>query len=460
LFVPIATVNPATGAVLREFPAAPASEVDEQLGRAAAAAALWRRVAPEDRARLLTSLAMRLTGDREGLARLATLEMGKTLKSARDEVTKCANACRHYAAHGPRMLADDDFRDKEISGTVRYDPLGVVLGVMPWNFPYWQVLRAAIPAMLAGNAFVLKHASNVPQCALALEELFAAASAPEGLFQTLLIPAGDVARVIADPRVAAVTVTGSERAGREIAAAAGAVTRKCVLELGGNDPFIVFADANVERAAEVGVAARMINNGQSCVCAKRFIVDESVADEFEAVFAARVKALVLGDPVDDTTDLGPLATKQGQADLAEQLSRTLASGARSVVEGGAVEGKDGWWFRPALLRDVPLDSPAAREELFGPVAPIFRVRGPDEAIALANDSSLGLGASVWTRSEVLANRSIAELDAGMVFVNAMVASDPRLPFGGVKGSGYGREVGLHGLREFVNVKTVRGSAHG
>jgi succinate-semialdehyde dehydrogenase/glutarate-semialdehyde dehydrogenase len=446
--------------VLREFPAESAAEVDEQLGRAATAAASWRRVDPQDRAHLLISLAMRLTGDREGLARLATLEMGKTLKSARDEVTKCANACRHYAAHGPRMLADDDFRDKEISGTVRYDPLGIVLGVMPWNFPYWQVLRAAIPAMLAGNAFVLKHASNVPQCALALEELFTAAGAPEGLFQTLLIPASDVARVIADPRIAAVTVTGSERAGREIAAAAGAVTKKCVLELGGNDPFIVFADANIERAAEVAVTARMINNGQSCVCAKRFIVDESVADEFEAVFASRVKALKLGDPVDDATDIGPLATRQGQADLTDQLARTLAAGAKSVVEGGAVEGKEGWWFRPALLRDVPRDSPAAREELFGPVAPIFRVRGPDEAIALANDSTLGLGASAWTRSEGLANRSIAELDVGMVFVNAMVASDPRLPFGGVKGSGYGREVGLHGLREFANVKTVRGSAHG
>jgi succinate-semialdehyde dehydrogenase/glutarate-semialdehyde dehydrogenase len=446
--------------VLREFPAESAAEVDEQLGRAATAAASWRRVDPQDRAHLLISLAMRLTGDREGLARLATLEMGKTLKSARDEVTKCANACRHYAAHGPRMLADDDFRDKEISGTVRYDPLGIVLGVMPWNFPYWQVLRAAIPAMLAGNAFVLKHASNVPQCALALEELFTAAGAPEGLFQTLLIPASDVARVIADPRIAAVTVTGSERAGREIAAAAGAVTKKCVLELGGNDPLIVFADANIERAAEVAVTARMINNGQSCVCAKRFIVDESVADEFEAAFASRVKALKLGDPVDDATDIGPLATRQGQADLTDQLARTLAAGAKSVVEGGAVEGKEGWWFRPALLRDVPRDSPAAREELFGPVSPIFRVRGPDEAIALANDSTLGLGASVWTRSEGLANRSIAELDVGMVFVNAMVASDPRLPFGGVKGSGYGREVGLHGLREFVNVKTVRGSAHG
>jgi succinate-semialdehyde dehydrogenase/glutarate-semialdehyde dehydrogenase len=458
--VPIATVNPATGQLVQEFAPHSPGEIDERLTATAAAAADWRYAPMEFRARLLLRLADLLDARKEPLARLATLEMGKTVRSARDEVTKCAAAARHYANKGPAMLDADEYRDGDFRGAVRYDPLGVVLAVMPWNFPYWQVLRAAIPAILAGNGFVLKHASNVPQCALTLEELFAELGAPAGLFQTLLIPASDVATVIRDRRISAVTLTGSERAGREVASVAGSVTKKCVLELGGNDPFIVFADADVAKAAETAVSARIINNGQSCVCAKRFIVDESVADEFEAAFVAGVRALRIGDPGLDATDLGPLATQQGSIDLSDQLDRTLASGARVVVHGGPRRKESGWWFDPVVLRDVPLDSPAAREELFGPIAPIFRVRGEDEAIALANDSTLGLGASAWTRSEITAQRCVSDLEAGMVFVNAMVASDPRLPFGGVKGSGHGREVGIHGLREFVNVKTVRGSARG
>jgi succinate-semialdehyde dehydrogenase/glutarate-semialdehyde dehydrogenase len=458
--VPIATVNPATGQVVQEFASHDASAVDERIASAHIAAEEWRTFTAEARARYLKRLGDLLEARREPLARLATLEMGKTVRAAREEVAKCAAACKHYAVKGPAMLEPEEYRDGDFRGLVRYDPLGVVLGVMPWNFPYWQVLRAAIPALLAGNTFLLKHASNVPQCAMLLEELFAEIGGPPGLFQVLLIPAGDVAGVIRDPRVAAVTLTGSERAGREVAANAGSVTKKCVLELGGNDPFIVFADADVDAAATTAVSARLINNGQSCVCAKRFIVAESVADEFESAFVSKLRAMKVGDPGNETIDVGPLATHQGWLDLSDQLDRTIAAGARIVMHGGPRKKESGWWFDPVVLRDIPLDSPAAREELFGPVAPIFRVRGDDEAIALANDSTLGLGASVWTKSELTAQRCASDLQAGMVFINAMVASDPRLPFGGVKGSGYGREVGIHGLREFVNVKTVRGTTRG
>lgn len=457
--MPIATINPATGALVHEFPTMAPDAVDDRLARAASAASAWRRVAPDARAGLVRMLGERLDVEREALALLATREMGKTLRSARDEVAKCAFCCRHYAAHGPAMLAADDVRDGDFAGTVRYDPLGVVLAVMPWNFPYWQVIRAAVPAVLAGNAVLLKHASNVPQCALAIERLFAEAGAPAGLFQTLLIPASEVAAVIADPRVAAVTLTGSEAAGRDVAAHAGRAIKKCVLELGGSDPFLVLDDADVARAAETAVTARMINNGQSCICAKRFIVDARVAGEFEERLAQRVDALTVGDPMDDRTDVGPLATRQGVADVADQVRRTVDAGA-TVAVGGSAPRRDGWFYLPTVLTGVPRDSAAAREELFGPVAPVFRVEGLDEAVALANASPLGLGASVWTRSDAHAARCVSDLDAGMVFVNAMVASDPRLPFGGVKGSGYGREVGVQGLREFVNIKTVRGSARG
>lgn len=451
----IATVNPATGALVQAFEAHDSSTVDRALTRAALAAAAWRKVPPARRALLLTALGDRLEADKEALARLATLEMGKTLRSARDEVAKCAFGCRHYAAEGERMLATEQYAAPGFSGTVRYEPVGVVLAVMPWNFPYWQVFRAAVPALMAGNAMVLKHASNVPQCALAIERVFREAGAPEGLFQTLLIPASSVAALIADQRIAAITVTGSEAAGRDVATHAGRVTKKCVLELGGSDPYIVLADADVERAAQTAVTARVLNNGQSCVCAKRFIVDERIADAFEAAFVTRMRALRVGDPFDDTTDVGPLATEQGVRDIASQTDRTVNAGA-TLLAGGSRLTRAGWYYEPTVLRDVPLESAAATEELFGPVAPIFRVHGVDEAIALANDTPLGLGSTVWTRDAVLAERCASELDAGMVFVNSLVASDPRIPFGGVKGSGYGREIGLHGLREFVNVKTIRG----
>ena len=451
----IATVNPATGERVREFPEPDDAAVEAALTGAARAAAWWRRTEPAERARLFARLADRLDAERERLAALATLEMGKTLQSARDEVAKCALACRHYAANAPKMLGIDRITADGVSGTVRYDPLGVVLAVMPWNFPFWQVIRAAVPALAAGNAMILKHASNVPQCALALHELFAAAGAPKGLFATLLLSSARVGPLIADTRVAAVTLTGSEHAGREVAAYAGRATKKCVLELGGSDPFLVLATADLERAALIGVTSRMLNNGQSCICAKRFIVVESVADEFERRVVERVGALTVGDPAEPDTDVGPLATSVARDDVATQVERTVAMGARLAMGGRPMEGP-GWFYTPTVLTNVPADSPAATEEVFGPVAPIFRVRDTSAAIALANATRFGLGASVWTRDRADWSRCQAELDAGMVFVNAMVASDPRFPFGGVKSSGYGREVGLHGLREFVNVKTVRG----
>ncbi|MCC7196002.1 MAG: aldehyde dehydrogenase family protein [Gemmatimonadaceae bacterium] len=453
----IASINPATGVLVRSFDPFGDAAVDAALERAIGAASSWRQATPQARGALLSAVADRLDADRDALAAIATMEMGKTLRSARAEVAKCAMAARHYAAHGAAALATEQFSDGSITGAVRYDPIGVVLAVMPWNFPYWQVIRAAVPAIAAGNAMILKHASNVPQCALAIERIFREAGAPDGLFTTLLVPASSVGRIIADPRVAAVTLTGSEVAGRDVAAHAGRSIKKAVLELGGSDPFIVLHDADVASAVEVGVTARMQNNGQSCICAKRFIVDERVADDFESRFVARVRGLVVGDPASDGTDVGPLSTSKGRDDLAGQVARTVAAGAR-VAAGGALVKGPGWFYAPTVLLDVPRDSAAGTEELFGPVAPIFRVRGVDEAIAVANGTRFGLGAAVWTRNPATADRCVAELDSGMVFVNAMVASDPRLPFGGVKASGFGREVGVHGIREFVNIKTVRGGA--
>ena len=453
----IATVNPATGVLVRRFEEHDAVRVEAALVRAAAAAQGWRRAPITTRTALLERVAARLDAERERLARLATLEMGKTLQAARDEVAKCAFACRHYAAHAATMLAPERRELDDAAATLHFQPLGVVLAVMPWNFPYWQVIRAAAPALAAGNVMLLKHASNVPQCALALEETFREAGASEGLFQSLLVGSARVAALIADRRVAAVTLTGSDAAGRDVAAHAGRAIKKSVLELGGSDPFVVLASADLAAAAAAAVKARMINNGQSCIAAKRFVVVDAVADEFERRFMEGVRALTVGDPMDPATDVGPLATEQIRRDLVAQVERTVARGARVRV-GGAPLDRPGWFYAPTVLTDVPRDAPAATEEVFGPVAPIFRVPDTADAIALANATPLGLGASVWTREPGEAARAVEEIDAGMVFVNAMVASDPRFPFGGVKASGYGREVGLEGLREFVNVKTVRGTA--
>ena len=449
------SINPATGETLATFEPHGNAELDERLSRAAEAAKSWRNVPVRDRARLLAEVGAILDREKAELGRVMTLEMGKTLRSATDEAAKCALACRYYAEHAERFLAPELVtKDEAGRGEVRFLPLGVVLAVMPWNFPFWQVIRFAAPAIVAGNVGLLKHASNVPQCALALEDLFRRAGAPEGVFQTLLVGSDRVEAIIGDPRVQAVTLTGSEGAGRAVGAAAGRHVKKSVLELGGSDPFIVTDSADVERAASVAAQARIINNGQSCIAAKRFIAVESIADEFESRFVDGMRALTVGDPLEATTDVGPLATRQIVDDLDKQVRESVSRGARLLL-GGKRLTSAGNYYEPTVLTDIPSGSPAAEEELFGPVAAVFRVRDATEAITVANDSSFGLAASVWTDDESEVERFANALDVGTVFVNGMVASDPRFPFGGVKNSGYGRELGPWGMREFVNVKTVR-----
>jgi succinate-semialdehyde dehydrogenase/glutarate-semialdehyde dehydrogenase len=451
----IASIDPTTGETLREFAPHDEREVDHRLSKAAAAFDRWHRTPVAERAAVLSAAADLLEREKDDVARLMTLEMGKTRKSAAEESAKCALACRYYAEHGPRFVTTERvLAEASQVGDVRYLPLGVVLAIMPWNFPFWQVIRFAAPALVAGNVGVLKHASNVPQCALALETLFRRAGAPDGVFQALLVGSDRVEALIGDPRVAAVTLTGSEGAGRAVGAAAGRALKKSVLELGGSDPFVVLPSADVARAAEVAVTARCINNGQSCIAAKRFIVHRDVADAFERELVRRMSALRIGNPMDDATELGPLATVQIARDLEQQVQQSVDRGARVLSGGKRMPGR-GNFFEPTVLGDIPRGSPAYGEELFGPVAAVFRVSSTDEAIALANDSKFGLGAAVWTTDAAEAERCALELQAGSVFVNAMVASDPRFPFGGVKASGYGRELGIWGLREFVNIKTVR-----
>ena len=452
------SINPASGDRFATFAELDETGIDKRLRVAHTAFEAWRDVPSQRRAALVSAIADQLDARREELATLAVREMGKTLRSARDEVAKCALACRHYAARAPSLLAPEAIQsDGSIAGHIRYDPIGLVLAVMPWNFPYWQVIRAAAPAIAAGNGVVLKHASNVPQCATAIESLITEAGAPAGLFSTLLISAAQVGAVIDDPRIAAVTLTGSEAAGRSVASRAGATLKKSVLELGGSDPFIVLASADVQKAAAAAVQARTVNNGQSCIAAKRFIVVEQVAGEFISGFVAGMRALVVGDPMDEGTQLGPLATPAIREELHQQVESTRARGAR-VLLGGAPRSGRGFYYEPTVLTEVPPDTAAARDELFGPVAPVFVVPDADAALALANSTHFGLGASVWTRDGKEADAFTARIQAGLVFVNAIVASDPRFPFGGIKRSGYGRELGVVGLREFVNIKTVRGSA--
>ncbi|HET7457666.1 MAG TPA: NAD-dependent succinate-semialdehyde dehydrogenase [Gemmatimonadaceae bacterium] len=453
--MPIASINPTTGETLESFSADTDAEIERKLVRADAAFRTWRRRPVAERAAVVARAGEILEAEKEQFGRTMTLEMGKTLKAAIEEAAKCASACRYYAEHAERFLAPEVVRDdSEGRDYVAFQPLGAVLAVMPWNFPFWQVIRFAAPALCAGNVGLLKHASNVPRSAMALEDLFRRAGAPEGVFQTLLIGSDAVQRVLEDARVAAATLTGSEPAGSSVAATAGKHIKKTVLELGGSDPFIVLPSADLAAAAETGVRARMINNGQSCIAAKRFIVHEAVADEFERRFVDRVRALRVGDPLHAETDVGPLATPQIVEDTERQVRDSVARGARLVVGGARIDGP-GNFFAPAVLADIPKDAPAYREEVFGPVALLFRVPTIDAAIALANDSDFGLGASAWTTDDAEARRLADEIESGSVFINAMVASDPRFPFGGVKHSGYGRELSAYGLREFVNVKTVR-----
>jgi succinate-semialdehyde dehydrogenase / glutarate-semialdehyde dehydrogenase len=445
--------NPATGEVLAQFDELGPSQIEDKLARAHAAFARQRRTRLPDRAAALRRAGEIMERDKRRLAATMTQEMGKTLASAIAEAEKCAWVCRYYADNAERQLADEVIATDAGKSFTRCLPLGPVLAVMPWNFPFWQVFRFAAPALMAGNVCLLKHASNVPQCALAIEDVLRQAGFADGVFQTLLIGSSRVAAIIEDPRVAAVTLTGSEGAGAQVGATAGKALKKSVLELGGSDPFIVMPSANLDTAAATAVKARCINNGQSCIAAKRFLIHAAVYDAFVERFVAGLERLVVGDPMRDDTDVGPLATEQVLDDVSRQVAASIAAGARLLC-GGKRIGLRGNFYAPTALADIPETAPAYREEVFGPVASLFQVPDLDAAIALANATSFGLGSSVWTTDETEQRRFIDELDAGQTFINAMVASDPRLPFGGVKRSGHGRELSTVGIREFVNLKTI------
>jgi succinate-semialdehyde dehydrogenase/glutarate-semialdehyde dehydrogenase len=449
----IASINPATGQTLRTFPPLTTDELEARLQCAAAAFRGHRGTSFAERRRMMLEAAKILETEKDAFGRLMVTEMGKPIRAAVEEAAKCALGCRYYAEHAERFLADEVVETSASKSWVAYQPIGPVLAIMPWNFPFWQVFRFAAPALMAGNVGLLKHASNVPQCALAIEEIFRRAGFAEGCFQTLLVETDRVQGIIEDPRVAAVTLTGSTGAGSHVASAAGRAIKKSVLELGGSDPFIVMPSADLEAAVTTAVKARAINNGQSCIAAKRFIVAEPIADEFERRYVAGFEALRVGDPMDPATDVGPLATEAQVRTVAEQVERSVAAGAR-VLTGGKRLDRPGNWYAPTVLTGVTPESPAYHDEVFGPVAILFRARTPDDAIRLANDTPFGLGASAWTNDADERSRFVNELEAGMVFINAMVASDPRVPFGGVKQSGYGRELSWQGIREFVNAKTV------
>jgi len=449
----IASTNPATNEVLKRFDPLSDEQIEQKLQAAADAYRLHRRTSFAERSRCMARAAEILEKDTESFARLMTSEMGKTVKSARAEALKCASACRYYVENAERFLADEEVVTNATRSFIHYQPIGAVLAVMPWNFPFWQVFRFAAPALMAGNVGLLKHASNVPQCALAIERIFHEAGFARGVFQTLLVGVEKVQRILEDPRVAAATLTGSGPAGSTVASEAGRCIKKTVLELGGSDPFIIMPSADIDEAARAAVLARVINNGQSCIAAKRFIVAQSVAEQFTKRFVAGMEALRIGDPMSENTDIGPLATTSIVADLDHQVAELVKGGARVLTGGRKIPGP-GNFFKPTVITDITIGSPAYYEELFGPVAMLFVVRDADEAIHLANDSPFGLGCSAWTNDPREQAQFIDEIEAGMVFMNGMVTSDPRLPFGGVKQSGYGRELGAYGIREFVNTKTV------
>jgi succinate-semialdehyde dehydrogenase/glutarate-semialdehyde dehydrogenase len=451
--VTLQSINPATGDLIESFDEISDSDLDAALARAQHVFRAYRSTSFADRAGWLRKASQILESEKDEWARLMTREMGKTYKAAVAEAEKCAWACRYFAENGERFLADEATETEADRSYVRYLPLGPVLAVMPWNFPFWQVIRFAAPALMAGNVGLLKHASNVSRCALALQEVFDRAGFPAGAFQTLLLGSARVARVIGDERVKAVTLTGSDVAGSKVAEAAGKHIKKAVMELGGSDPFIVLPSAQLDVAVRTAITARNINNGQSCIAAKRFIVHERVYDEFERRMVEGLARLKVGDPMREDTDVGPLATQQILETVERQVDESVRAGARLLIGGRRLE-RPGNFYPVSALAQIPEQAPAYREEVFGPVALLFKVRDLSEAIELANASPYGLGSSVWTNDEAERRRSIDELEAGCTFINAMVASDPRLPFGGVKRSGYGRELARHGIREFVNVKSV------
>jgi succinate-semialdehyde dehydrogenase / glutarate-semialdehyde dehydrogenase len=451
--VAISTINPATGEELETFDALGDEEIEQKLRLAAETFREYRKTPLEERAGRLLRAAEILEDEAEPLGRIMTTEMGKTLASAIGEANKCARGCRYYAENAERFIADEEIPLEGARTFVRYEPIGPVLAVMPWNFPFWQVFRFAAPALMAGNVGLLKHASNVPRCALAIEDVIRRAGFPEGAFQTLLISSSQVQAVIDDPRVRAATLTGSEPAGRQVASEAGGNIKKTVLELGGSDPFIVMPSADMEKAISNAVTSRTLNNGQSCINAKRIIVHEEIADDFERRYVEGMAALKVGDPMEEDTDMGPLATTQILEDVSGQVEKSVEAGAK-ILTGGKRPDGPGNYYPPTVLTDIPEDSPAYREEIFGPVASLFRVGSIDEAIALANDSDFGLSSSAWTRDAGEQDRFVNELEAGMTYINRMTESTPEIPFGGAKNSGYGRELSHFGIHEFMNPKTV------
>jgi succinate-semialdehyde dehydrogenase/glutarate-semialdehyde dehydrogenase len=449
----IASVNPANGETIRTFEPLSDKELEEKIAKAWRCFPKWRKTPFAERAQRLNRAAEILESRKREIGTVMTMEVGKTLVSSIAEVEKCALGCRYYAENGEQHLKPERIATSASKSFITYQPLGPVLAIMPWNFPLWQVFRFAAPALMAGNVGLLKHSSNVPQCALLIEEVLHQAGFPEGAFQTLLIESDRVADLLQDDRIAAATLTGSEPAGRSVAQIAGSQIKKTVLELGGSDPFIVMPGVDVDAIATAAVKARTINNGQSCIAAKRFIVSNSIYNDFERKFVKEMQSLRVGDPMDEKTDIGPLATAKIRSELHEQVHRAVRAGAKLLTGGKPIEGP-GNYYEPTVLAGVPRSSDVFREELFGPVAMLFRVKNLDEAIDLANDSPFGLGSSVWTNDEAEQQQCIERLEAGQVFINAPVASDPRVPFGGVKRSGYGRELSALGIREFVNIKTV------
>src|ERR1700691_300725 len=449
----IATLNPTTGELVKTFVPLTDSEIEKKVQLSADTFSEYKRVSFARRAAMMVKAAEILENEKEMLGRMMTLEMGKPFRAAVEEASKCASGCRYYAENAEKFLTDEIVETGAKRSFIRYLPIGPILAVMPWNFPFWQVFRFVAPALMAGNVGLLKHAANVPQCALKIEDIIRRAGFAEGVFQTLLIGSEPVDGILNDPRVAAATLTGSEQAGIQVGVSAAKRVKKVVLELGGSDPFIVMPSADLEAAVATAVDARVQNNGQSCIAAKRFIVAEKIADEFERIFVMRMQELRVGDPFDDGTQLGPLANADAVSSLDADVKKTVAAGAR-LLTGGHPLDRAGSFYAPTVLTNIPKDSPAYKEELFGPVASIFRAKDVDHAIRIANDSRFGLGASAWTTDPAETERFINELDAGMVFLNKMVASDPRLPFGGVKFSGHGRELAEFGIREFMNIKTI------